>query len=278
MRLGSYLKKPIVLVLLSLAVCVVYLNRLRTALAQRPTAYTVYDTTYMTDNGGGRMVINHVRARRSDAAHATQTIAGAPSGSVVITTVISDPSTRLRIKWNNVTRKKITTYLSDNDIAALSRQYTSPTCADVYELPKALADKYVLNGRPQLVGMGKVAGFDVAEYSRVDERAVWTWFYAPSVNCLQLKQTQQWKDTKGGITDSEATQVVLGEPTPSLFTVPPDILETMPSVYEEQLFQLRSKNPMPADMQNRMMREDGLYRESRIHARQNHIQLPEPMR
>ena len=229
----------------------------------RLVPFTAYMTMVLTDGKGGGTTYQGVSAVRSDGGHVQQNITGTPK-SLSITTQVSDPTSRTLTKWNNITRKKETVPLTDDALARLRFTYQSATCSDRYNSG---------SGDPQFLRWDSVAGVQVAVFGKSDDKADWKFYLAPSLNCFQVKQTQDWKDT-GGKTIFEVSQVVRGEPNPAFFQVPPDAVETTPSDFEHAMSQAHGF-PMPESMAERMKRRDAAYLAARQNAVKLGIKLPE---
>jgi hypothetical protein len=119
-----------------------------------------------------------------------------------------------------------------------------------------------------LQGRELVAGIQTIKFVSVTSKASTTTYVAPSLNCMVLKQEDEWKDASGAIvsrTVKEATAVVKGEPPASLFEIPAGYIKSKPSEMSMGLAQLYLKGECPECLRRANERADMTYGKNRPH-------------
>jgi hypothetical protein len=226
MQFHNYLRVGCAAVVLAAGVFIVHQVRSQTPVS----TYTVHMLSRSEDmRSGTTFSMRHVFAVRSDGSTVAQNIVDR-NGDVSVTSHITLPGEQKTVLVSHKLRRISTQHLPASATPD-HLLYRSAPCNNAEGSGHAQAREYV-------------AGIQTIKFVSVTSKASTTTYVAPSLNCMVLKQEDEWKDASGAIvsrTVKEATAVVKGEPPASLFEIPAGYIESKPSEMSMGLAQLLSE-------------------------------------
>lgn len=232
---------PLGIVLGCVGLAVVYATRQVAAGGSeyvKPFTATFHEVKFHSDGGAGHEETYTV-AFRADGSNVTDHYRRLSNGQTVEVKVIEDISSGRRVTVDYATESTSTYPLPSNYLTMLAKQASACSGGQASSEPPILGYQVVLVHDGHTYGNGA---------SNVHDR-----WEAPALNCFALR-TVDFKTEKPGEkaphNEAEVTNIILGEPDPTLFSIPQNFGERSPSQRHaefERRFGLRAPTPPQAD-------------------------------
>jgi len=200
-----------------------------------------------------------VLAFSSTGAQAEIILANGDDNAPYATRVVTLPRDLQIVKVVDRIKAKTMTLLSRESAQDYLTVMANSTCQDPRLTPRTLVGQQVLLSYTTY-------GYSMNATNEVSDGEVdtFTYWYAPDLDCIPLKQTFEWTyaDGRKGKSEKVVTSVVLGEPNTALFVVPPEYRELPPSALGLEQIRSTSTRAIPDKVMESLRRRDQRYYEN----------------